>query len=558
MRFRNLSLAATFLAASALAVVPCAPAAFAQRATQPRAQSEGTAYQRLQVLTSRLESVRRTLNNATAGLNAGGDKKKKDKQPLTAADEAGVRLRGLDKEVGAQLSDVADLRGKQDRGEKYDPTQIEKLETAFAELNERVDAALKATAGERRNTPAAASASTTGQKKKKAGFFGRILGRGGDSDEYAELVNGSAPGRDRQLFGEAAKLARKGNYEGARSLFNVVINTYPDSPFLPHAKLAIADTFYLEGATSALIQSAAAYQEWLTFFPTDPLSDEVMLKIAEVEMRQMGLPDRDVAHAKKAEQRLKVLLQQFPKTSLRPDAELRLREVQENLGMHGFEVGNFYYEKWSRGAMNSPKGAQSRYAEVAKNYPNFSRLDEVLYRLGATYIAEEEPDEAAKYFQRVVRDFPNSSLAEKAKEQLDAIGAAKPEADKQALAKLPPERPGMMGKVLTEVLGRVDITVDDNGVMIHKDAKGGDLLDQVIATDGNLPVTTPTAPVSSTRIPRRAAAAPPPTPVPAKTDTEADKGGLKLQPTRNGAPATGDNPTAPAPATPPNNGVIKP
>ena len=36
-------------------------------------------------------------------------------------DEADARLRGLDKEVGAQLSDVADLRGKhelQPRGAK--------------------------------------------------------------------------------------------------------------------------------------------------------------------------------------------------------------------------------------------------------------------------------------------------------------------------------------------------------------------------------------------------------------------------------------------------------
>jgi hypothetical protein len=37
------------------------------------------------------------------------------------------------------------------------------------------------------------------------------------------------------------------------------------------AKLAVADSFYLEGSTSALIQAAAAYQDWLTFFPTHPL-----------------------------------------------------------------------------------------------------------------------------------------------------------------------------------------------------------------------------------------------------------------------------------------------
>ena len=100
------------------------------------------------------------------------------------------------------------------------------------------------------------------------------------------------------MFAEAAKQACKSNYEAARILFNVIITTYPDSPYLPHAKLAIADTFYLEGTTGALIQAAAGYQEWLTFFPTDPLADEVMLKVAESEMRKMGLPDRDTTPAR--------------------------------------------------------------------------------------------------------------------------------------------------------------------------------------------------------------------------------------------------------------------
>ena len=86
-------------------------------------------------------------------------------------------------------------------------------------------------------------------------------------------MSGVAPGRDRVLFEDAAKEVRKGNHETGRLLFTTIITTYPDSPFLPLAKLAIADSFYLEGGTSSLIQAAASYQDWLTFFPTDPLAD---------------------------------------------------------------------------------------------------------------------------------------------------------------------------------------------------------------------------------------------------------------------------------------------
>ena len=67
-------------------------------------------------------------------------------------------------------------------------------------------------------------------------------------------------------------------------------------------------------------------------------------------MRQMGLSDRDISHARKAEQRLKVLLQQYPKSSLREIVEARLRQVQENLAMHNLQIARFYYDvKYSTG-----------------------------------------------------------------------------------------------------------------------------------------------------------------------------------------------------------------
>jgi outer membrane protein assembly factor BamD len=527
-------------------------ASSAQQPQQPRTQSEGTAVQRLEVLRQRLETLRRTLNGAIAALNAGDDKQKKDQKAAAAADDPAARLRGLEKEVGSLLSEVTGVRGRADRGEKFEVTDVDKMESAFADLNTRVESGLQATTDARRSATTA-NPSTGKKNKKKPGLFGRILGRGGDDDEYAELVGGVAPGRDRQLFEVAAKEARKSKYEESRYLFNVIITTYPDSPYLPHAKLAIADTFYLEGTTSALIQAANSYQEWLTFFPTDPLADEVMLKVAEVEMRQMGLPDRDVAHARKAEQRLKALLQQFPNTALRPDAQIRLTEVQENLGMHTFQVGNFYMDRYERGVAPNPKGAQSRYREVIEKYPNFSRRDRALYLLANTYLLEEEPDEAAKYFQEIVRNFPNSEFAEKAAEQLEAIGAHKPEADPKAKGKMQPVKASMTSRFFQQVFGTNPVTVDKNGVLINKDSNESSLIDVIIDNKGTLPVTTPNAPTINRRVPAvsRPAAQTQPTPAPESNDKATD--GIKLTPTNPGPPRTGDTPSAPPTQPPPAN-----
>src|SRR5262245_37485752 len=222
-------------------------------AQKPGGQTELSTNQRLDVMSSKLDLMRRSLNSA---INAMDDKSKDSKEKKNADDPVG-RLRGLEKEASSLMSEVNDIRSKSDKGEKFDPTSLDRLEAAVAELNTRVESGLQETASARKSTVASSS---TSKKKKKGHFFGLF---GGGEDKYAELTGTAVAGRDRVLFEEATKEVRKGHYDTGRLLFANIINTYPDSPFLALAKLAIADSFFLEGTTSSLIQAAQAYQDWL-------------------------------------------------------------------------------------------------------------------------------------------------------------------------------------------------------------------------------------------------------------------------------------------------------
>jgi len=119
--------------------------------------------------------------------------------------------------------------------------------------------------------------------------------------------------------------------------------------------------------------------------------------------------------------------------------------------------------------------------------------------LATTYQVEEEPDEAAKYYQQLVREYPNSDYLDKAKEQLNIIGAPIPEPDPERKSMAPPEHPGFMGNLMQQVVGRADVTVGKDGILISHDRKDGeDLIDQALKYNGQLPAntnTTPTAPV---------------------------------------------------------------
>lgn len=449
---------------------------------QQRQAGEGSASQRLEVMRQKLETMRRSLQSAQTGLKQEADTedKKIDKK---AVDTPLARLKGLEKEVSTLLSDVNNLRGKIDRAEKYEASEVDTVETSVAELQTRSDNALVETASARKQQY---TIGETREKKKKKKFLGVF---GGGTDEYEEIIGTVAPGRDKELFVYATKEIRKSNYEVGRLLFQTIITTYADSPYLPMAKLAIADSFYLEGSTSALIQAAAGYQEWLTFFPTHALADRVALKVAESEMRQVGRPDRDPTRAYKAEQRLKLMIQQYPRTELKDLAQIRLVQIQDNLGLHNLWVGNFYYNRAIEQERTGLKGAQFRYKEIMQKYPSFSYMDEALFKLAFLYQTEEETDEAAKLYQRIVRDYPNSKNAEQAKKQLELLGASIPEPSAEGLKRQPLEKKGFVGNLVGELLGGWDMTIDKDGVLMSRDfdAQKFEMIDSVIENQGDLP-----------------------------------------------------------------------
>ena len=134
--------------------------------------------------------------------------------------------------------------------------------------------------------------------------FALVLAGCGPKDKVKN-ENASAEGRDRELYNQASKKAEKGRYAEARLTYNIIITSYPDSAYLPLAKLAIADTFYLEGGTSNLQQAIGGYKDFAQYFPTHPKICEVKHRIAMSYMRQMGAYNREAQMAVQAERQLK-------------------------------------------------------------------------------------------------------------------------------------------------------------------------------------------------------------------------------------------------------------
>ena len=249
------------------------------------------------------------------------------------------------------------------------------------------------------------------------------------------LANVGSKQPDKVLFDRSMDAMKHNHFDVARMTLQTLINTYPDSEFVARAKLAVADSWYAEGGTTAMQQAEIEYKDFKTFFPNMPEAAEAQLKVADIHYQEMEKPDRDFTHAEKAEEEYRALIQEYPDSKLVPKAKQRLREVQEVLAQREFNVGQFYFLRAAYPA------AIARLKTLVDRYPLYSGADQALFMLGKSYEGEIEvvrrnprgdevsksriiealTKDAAEAYSRIITRYPAMDRAVDAQERLVAL-----------------------------------------------------------------------------------------------------------------------------------------
>jgi len=261
------------------------------------------------------------------------------------------------------------------------------------------------------------------------------------------LANVGSKQPDKVLFDRAMDAMKHNRFDVARMTLQTLINTYPDSEFIARAKLAVADSWYAEGGTTAMQQAEIEYKDFRTFFPNMPEAAEAQLKVANIHYQEMEKADRDFTHAMRAEEEYRSLILEYPDSKLVPQAKQRLREVQEVLAEREFGIGRFYYLRLAYPA------AIARLKTLVDRYPLYSGADEALYLLGQSYeseinvirkngrmnevakgkMIEQLTQEASEAYGRIIKRYPAMDRALDAKARLEALHQPVPRPTRQAL-----------------------------------------------------------------------------------------------------------------------------
>src|ERR1700722_4444057 len=151
------------------------------------------------------------------------------------------------------------------------------------------------------------------------------------------------PQPDKFLFDRGTVELNNKHWIAAREFFKQVTETYTQSPFRPDSKLAIGDTYMGEGTAEALVLGINEFQEFLSFYPTNPRADYAQYKLGMAHFKQMRAPERDQTETRSTIREFENFLTRYPDSSLMPEVKAKLREAHDRLSESEFLVGRFYY-----------------------------------------------------------------------------------------------------------------------------------------------------------------------------------------------------------------------
>jgi outer membrane protein assembly factor BamD len=235
---------------------------------------------------------------------------------------------------------------------------------------------------------------------------------------HAGLVPPGTSEPDRFLFEKGTAALNDKKWLTAREFFKQVVETYVQSPFRPDAKLGIGDTYLGEGTAEALVLAINEFREFLSFYPTNRRADYAQYKLGMAHFRQMRAPQRDQTETREAVKELQTFVDRYANSSLLPEVQTKLREARDRLSESDYMVGYFYYrQRWYR-------GAQSRFEDLLKQDPEYTRRDAVYYYLAESYIKLKEEAAALPLYERLVNEFEKSEYLAEAQRRIAELKQA--------------------------------------------------------------------------------------------------------------------------------------
>lgn len=210
-----------------------------------------------------------------------------------------------------------------------------------------------------------------------------------------------------EAYAKGEALVQKKKYESGRQYLRFVAENYANDAIGKQAALRLADSYFDEKNSLGYLEAGVRYRDFRSRYPSHPRSDYALFRVAQCSDKQAERPDREQTSTRAAAVAYRELILAYPDSPYANESRLRLNAMRNLLAEHEYVVGHFYIKR------RAWRAAKGRMETILAGYPDYPKLDKVLYETGLAENKLGHEDEARQIWERLARDFPSSNMVKK-------------------------------------------------------------------------------------------------------------------------------------------------
>jgi outer membrane protein assembly factor BamD len=210
------------------------------------------------------------------------------------------------------------------------------------------------------------------------------------------------------VFAEANEKLKKKDYEEARKLFEDIKLKDTGNAYAPLAQLRIADSYVQEEEPEVAVDE---FREFVRDYPMHRYASYAQYQIGLVYYNMIKGPDRGYGAAVRALDEFEALERLYPRHPYKETVKYKMDRARDVIADHEFLVGDFYFKK------GAYRGAVDRLGGLLRDFPDYGRRAEALYRLAVSHWALGERGKAEHHLNALSVEHAGDELIQRAREK---------------------------------------------------------------------------------------------------------------------------------------------
>jgi len=214
-----------------------------------------------------------------------------------------------------------------------------------------------------------------------------------------------------ELYKLGEQSLEKRTYAEGRESFKKIVERHPTSSYAARARFLLGESYYRE---SEFDKAIAEFRTFLSFYPRHQIADLVQYRLAMAYYDQIKPIEQDQALARKALEEFKRLVKEYPESRYATDALAKIDIARGRQAQKELWVATYYFNQ------GNPSGARQRLELVLKEYPRTLVVPEALWLLAEVNYREGRDSAGRELLLRLADEYSYTEFGRRAGARLRA------------------------------------------------------------------------------------------------------------------------------------------